>query len=246
MNAADAAARPVFADKDSAREHVWAALREAQAAAFPFPVRGRIPNFAGAGDAARRLLEQPAIADARRLKVNPDAPQRPFREAALRRGIELLLPTPRLGAGFRRLDPARIPADALRTAATIAGAERWGEPVPVPDLPRVDAVVTGSVAVTPGGRRCGKGHGYGDLEFAVLRQLGHPPVPVLTAVHPLQIVGDFPAAPHDLPLETIVTPDEAIAIQRPAPAPAGIDWSVLDGDDLEAMPVLAELRRAVG
>jgi hypothetical protein len=38
----------------------------------------------------------------------------------------------------------------------------------------LDAIICGSVAVTRDGRRCGKGEGYSDLEFAILRELGHP------------------------------------------------------------------------
>jgi len=45
----------------------------------------------------------------------------------------------------------------------------------------LDAIVCGSVAVRRDGRRCGKGEGYSDLEFAILRELGQPPVPVATS-----------------------------------------------------------------
>jgi 5-formyltetrahydrofolate cyclo-ligase len=233
-----------FPDKATAREHVWETLARERAAAFPFPIRGRIPNFRGAARAAERLLAHPAVAGARRLKVNPDAPQRPFRRRALAQGIELVLPAPRLAAAFRVLDPRRIPPQHLDEAATLAGAERWGEPRAPADLPRIDAVITGSVAVTRDGRRCGKGHGYGDLEFALLRELGHPPVPVLTSVHPLQLVGAFPADRHDLPVHAIVTPDETIEVRDPPAPPNGIDWSALDREALAAMPALEEVRRA--
>ncbi len=242
MGADDDANATAFTDKDSARGYVWAELAARKAAAFPFPVRGRIPNFVGAPRAARRLLDHPRITAARRLKVNPDTPQRPFREAALRRGIELILPTPRLAGGFRRLDPARIPEDTIRAAATIDGAERWGEPVAVRDLPPVDAVVNGSVAVTRRGRRCGKGHGYGDIEYALLRHIGHPAVPVLTSVHAIQVVADFPVDAHDLPVSVIVTPDATIEVPEPPPGPPGVDWNALSDADLDAMPVLRELR----
>jgi len=234
-----------FPDKDSARAWVWQRLRDAHAAAFPFPVEGRIPNFVGSTDAAKRMLEHPLVQSARRLKVNPDSPQRRFRELALALGIELILPTPRLAGGFRRLDATRIPREHQAEAATIDGAARWGELIAVTDLPAVDAVIAGSVAVTRDGRRCGKGHGYGDLEYALLRMLGHPAVPVLTSVHPLQIVDDFPGDRHDLPVSVIVTPEETIEIPDPPPAPTGIEWSLLSADDLAAMPVLAELRAAM-
>lgn len=235
----------IFRSKDEARQAVWDTLTERRAARFPFPVRGRIPNFAGAREAAERLGTLPALQRARRIKVNPDAPQRPVREWALRNGVTVFMPTPRLKAGFRRLDPARIPADRLAEAAGLKRSARWAEEVPLSELPRMDFVITGSVAVTRRGRRCGKGHGYGDLEYAVLRELGHPPVPVGTTVHPLQIVEDFPPDPHDLPLGVVATPEELIEIPDPPPEPGGIDWSLITGERLDEMPVLRELHRLV-
>jgi 5-formyltetrahydrofolate cyclo-ligase len=106
----------------------------------------------------------------------------------------------------------------------------------------MDAIVCGSVAVTRSGRRCGKGEGYSDLEYAILRELGHRPVPVATTVHGLQLVTDFPRDSNDLPLSFIVTPNETIRVRHPPPAPSGIDWTRLTEEDLDAMPVLRELR----
>ena len=231
-----------FKTKDAARDHVWQSLQDEKAAAFPFPPTGRIPNFIGAADAARRLMDHRRFRGVRRIKANPDAPQRPVREAALEAGIEILIPTPRLKGGFRLLDPAKIPEDRYRKAVTLSGADEWGRKVSVHDLPEVDLIVTGSVALTRTGRRCGKGHGYGDIEYAILRELGHPAVPVVTTIHPLQLVHGFPADAHDLPVHLVVTPDETIEVDDPPPAPAGIDWDALTDDDLEAMPVLKEFR----
>ncbi|GIW41453.1 MAG: 5-formyltetrahydrofolate cyclo-ligase [Candidatus Binatia bacterium] len=234
---------PRFATKQAAREYVWEELVRRRAARFPFPPRGRIPNFEGAEEAARRLFSLPLWRGVRAIKVNPDAPQRPVRAEALRRGIVLFVPTPRLRGGFWRLDPARIPAAEVERAAVLSNVRRYGEPVGLEELPRVDLVVTGSVAVTPAGKRCGKGEGYGDLEYAILRELGHPPAPVVTTVHDLQIVADFPRDPNDLPLSWIVTPTRTLQVRRPLPPPRGIDWSLLDEEDLRRMPVLRELRR---
>jgi 5-formyltetrahydrofolate cyclo-ligase len=222
---------------------VWDALQQSGVARFPFPPHGRIPNFRGAERAAERLLDHRLFAKAKRIKVNPDAPQRPLRAAALARGIVVYVPTPRLRGGFRRFDPAKIPPNMIADAASLSRGSRWGEAVALRDLPRLDAIVAGSVAVTRDGRRCGKGEGYSDLEFAILRELGHPAVPVATTVHPLQLVGSFPHASSDLPLTLIVTPDETITVKRPPPAPVGIEWDRLTEEDLDAMPVLRELRR---
>jgi 5-formyltetrahydrofolate cyclo-ligase len=152
------------------------------------------------------------------------------------------MPTPRLKGGFRKFDPARIPKDKYGEAANLSSSERWGEELPLEVLPRLDLIVTGAVAVTRGGRRCGKGHGYGDLEYAILRELGHPPVPIVTTVHPLQLLDDFPAGRYDIPLTLVATPDELIEIEDPPPPPSGIDWAQLPADALEAMPILEQLR----
>ncbi len=97
--------------------------------------------------------------------------------------------------------------------------------------------------VTPIGRRCGKGEGHSDLEYAILRELGHPPVPVATTVHDLQLVDEFPWDETDLPLSVIVTPTQTITVTDPPPPPAGIAWDRLTEKDLEDMPVLEDLRR---
>lgn len=232
----------LYASKQGARQAVWDMLQRERVARFPFPPHGRIPNFEGAPRAADRLFAHPVIAHARRIKVDPDAPQRMVRLLALRRGITVFVPTPRLRGGFRRFDPAKIPPDKLEEAATLIRGAKWGETVPLRELPAMDLIVTGSVAVTRTGKRCGKGHGYGDLEYAMLRELGHPEVRVVTTVHPLQVVDDFPADAHDQPLHLIVTPAEAIEVLHPRTAPRGIDWQLLTAQDLAEMPILKELR----
>jgi 5-formyltetrahydrofolate cyclo-ligase len=229
------------AGKARIRKRIWDRLQEDGVARFPFPPHGRIPNFAGAREAAERLLSHPRMANVRRMKVNPDAPQRPLREVALRAGIVLYVPTPRLRGGFFRFDPRKIPPSKLRDAASLSRGRAWAEPVPLERLPRMDWIIAGSVAVTRDGRRCGKGEGYSDLEYAILRELGHPPAPVATTVHPLQIVRSMPRERSDLPVHLVVTANEVIEIREPPPAPRGIDWSLLSERDLRVMPVLAEL-----
>lgn len=232
-----------YPTKTAARKRVWEALQAKGVARFPYPPHGRIPNFSGAEEAARRLMDHPLLEGVRAIKANPDAPQRPARQLALERGIVVYMPTPRLRGGFFRFDPDRIPEGHLRQAASLSRGKRWGEAVPVTELgPEIDLVLTGSVAVTRDGRRCGKGHGYGDLEYALLRELGHPALAVATTVHPLQVVNAFPPDPFDFPVSLIATPGETIEVLEPPPAPAGIDWDALPEEALEEMPVLAELR----
>lgn len=231
-----------FNSKSAARQYVWDALKEQKLARFPFPIHGRIPNFKGAEAAAKRLFDVAPWKDAGFLKINPDSPQKPLREEALKRGITYFMPTPRLKAGFMKFDPARIPPENFREAAALSTCQAWAEEVPLDALPRLDAIVAGSVAVTRTGKRCGKGEGYSDIEFAILRELGQPPVPVATTVHSVSIVDDFPRDETDLPLSVVVTPEEVVTVPEPLPAPDGIAWDRLSEQDLDNMPVLRDLR----
>lgn len=231
-----------FDSKQQAREWVWERLREEGAARFPFPVDGRIPNFEGAEAAAERLVDHELFEGVERIKVNPDSPQKYLRERALDAGITVFVPTPRLRGGFMRFDPEKIPREHHRDASMLSKWEPWAEEVSLEEMPQVDLIVSGCVAVTRQGRRCGKGEGYSDLEFAILRELGHEPAPVMTTVHPLQVVGDFPVEAHDLGLSLIATPEETIEVTEPPPGPERIDWSLLSDGDLEEMPILRELR----
>jgi len=232
-----------FTSKADARQWAWDALQNRKAARFPFPPHGRIPNFDGAAEAAQRLFEQPTWRDARAIKVNPDSPQQTVRQLALERGIVVFVPTPRLKGGFHRLDPAGIAPEDFAAAATLTSMAEHSEIVALEDMPALDAIVTGCAAVTAEGHRAGKGEGYSDLEFAILRELGFAAVPVATTVHELQVVADLPIEANDIPLTLICTPERSIEVACPPPAPTGIDWSRLDHADLEAMPILGELRR---
>lgn len=230
-----------FDTKDAARDWAWQTLTDEGAARFPYPVEGRIPNFEGAEAAAERLIDHPLLADADRIKCNPDSPQKHLREAALRRGITVFVPTPRLKGGFMRFDPDAIDEEHYGDASMLSRWDPFAESVDLDDLPQLDVIVTGCVAVTREGKRCGKGEGFSDLEFAILQELGHDPVPVATTVHDLQVVDDFPVEDHDLGLSVIATPEELIEVAEPAEGPAGIDWELLSEEDLDEMPILREL-----
>lgn len=236
--------------KGEARRIAYEGLHRARAARFPFPIEGRIPNFKGAEAAAKRLRELSIYQRARGLKVNPDAPQLPIRAMALADGKTLYLPSPRLRGAFLRISPQDVPAGEERKAASLSHAHRYGREITLKELQEaaatnagIDLIVAGSVAVTRIGARAGKGEGYSDLEYALLRELGYPQIPVVTTVHPAQIVAGLEAEPHDLSVDYIITPDDVIETNTPYPKPEGIAWELLDKERLQAMPVLAELRQ---
>jgi 5-formyltetrahydrofolate cyclo-ligase len=231
-------------DEQAIRERVWGDLEAAGVARFPFPPHGRIPNYEGADSAAERLAERSGFAAAETVKCNPDAPQRPVRRAALAAGKTVYVAVPRLAepACFLELDPDRI--DDVDDATTISGADEYGEARRPDDLPEVDLIVAGSVAVTEDGRRIGKGEGYSDLEFALLREFDRvdDDTPLATTVHERQVVDEAPpAAAHDVPLDLIVTPERVLRPEA-TPKPAGIDWDALDEERIAEIPILQELR----
>ncbi len=232
-------------DKPALRERVWDDLEASGVARFPFPPHGRIPNFDGADAAADRLAGTPEWRRATALKANPDAPQLPVRRRALREGKTVYMAVPRLREPrcFVELDPAVV--EDTDAAATVSGMDAHGEPVVPEALPEIDLVVAGSVAVSEAGARVGKGEGYSDLEFAVLASFGRvgPETPVATTVHERQVVEDAPPPePHDVPLDLVVTPDRTVRTGTAAPKPTGVDWSLLDRERLEEIPVLDRLR----
>jgi len=234
--------------KSEIRDHVWALLTERRVGRFPLPLHDRIPNFAGAEDAARRLADVPEWQAARRIKCNPDAPQRPVRLTALRQGKTVVMAVPRLRAErcFLRLDPKALQG-RLAQAATIKGASTLGVPVLAREIGYIDLVVAGSVAVDETGARLGKGGGYSDLEFALARSLGlvDDDTPVVTTVHELQVVDQaIPMTPHDVPLDLIVTPDRVIRVRRRRKKPTAIYWKELSDEQLAEMPALAQIAPA--
>jgi len=158
-------------NKQAVREAVWDEFETGGEARFPFPPHGRIPNFAGADEACRRLTDTEEWSAAETLKCNPDAPQLPVRRAALRAGKTLYVAQPRLRDAdpFLRLAPDKI--DDIDDATTVSGISTHGTSTAPEAIPHIDLVVSGSVGVMTSGARIGKGEGYSDLEWGVLREL---------------------------------------------------------------------------
>ena len=234
--------------KDALRARIWEAL-EAEGVAVG-PVGGNIPNFAGADLAAWRLGRTEAWRRARTVKCNPDPPQIPVRLRALHEGKTLYVPVPALveDTPYLRLDPAALVERGVsfELAATSEGYMMHGVRIGFEDVPPLDFCVVGSVAVSRGGGRTGKGAGFADLETGIFRELGvvGPGTPLATTVHSLQLVADkeVPMRAHDSPLDLIATEAELIAAPRAAVRPRGVDWDALQPDQFEDIPFLTALR----
>jgi 5-formyltetrahydrofolate cyclo-ligase len=231
--------------KQEIREAVWSLLQSEHVARFP-GARGRIPNFTGAEQCAAHVAELEGWQAARFVKANPDSPQRAIRHLALKQGKTIYMAVPRLRDEkcFVELDPSRLGKN-IYAASSIKGAFEFGRQVSVREMNPVDLILCGSVAVRRDGARIGKGGGYSDLEYAIAIELGiiSPATPIITTVHPLQIVtGRISLAPHDIPVDFIVTPDKSIATKTRLSRPRGIYWDYLDEEKIAAIPLLKKMQ----
>jgi 5-formyltetrahydrofolate cyclo-ligase len=228
--------------KDEVRRDMWRSMDREGVSRFP-GAEGRIPNFAGAKGAAERLAKHPAWVEAEAIKANPDSPQTHARRLALAQGKTLVMAVPRLRDQhpFRLLDPRRLDEEQLREAATIKGALRHGEVIDVDQVPQLDLVLTGSVAVNLKGARLGKGGGFSDLEYALLSEANKIDrrTVVATTVHPIQIVREnLLMTAHDIPVNLVATPRAAIEVDGAFKRPTGILWDHLQPPQIHEIPVL--------
>jgi 5-formyltetrahydrofolate cyclo-ligase len=80
----------------------------------------------------------------------------------------------------------------------------------------VDMLVEGSVGVDRLGNRIGKGKGFADREIEDLfnKNLIDENTPLVSTIHPFQLVEHVPMEDHDMKLNMIVSTDEVIRICR--------------------------------
>ncbi|KXA89933.1 hypothetical protein AKJ62_02050 [candidate division MSBL1 archaeon SCGC-AAA259D14] len=190
-------------------------------------------------DATKNLKE---FQKATHVKVNPDSPQHPVRKKVVNDGKTLYMPTPRLREGFLRITPEDVPCGKESKATTIKHSKKFGEKIDLKDIEEISLVVAGSVAVTKNGKRVGKGGGYSDIEYGILRELELGKPPIITTIHPIQIVKNIPTEAHDISLDWIITPDEIIETNSPFKKPNGINWSILNDEYLKKIPMLKKLK----
>ena len=201
--------------KEEIRLQVWHAMEEQNIAAFPRPVYNRIPNFVGAEKAAQNLRGLEEYKSASVVFCNPDSPQRYVRQLVLLDRKTLVMATPKLRQGFLLINPNSLSSSQIREGSTIHGAFKFGEQARLNEA-KVDLFVAGSVAVSVNGGRLGKGTGYSDKEYTLLKNAGtlSPKALVVTTVHDVQIVKDIPKQEWDIPVDIIITPTRIIRVRK--------------------------------
>jgi 5-formyltetrahydrofolate cyclo-ligase len=173
---------------------------------------GRIPDFKGSEKASTNLSFTKEWKTSSTIFSSPDTVLRKVRENALLEGKILIMVTPKIENGYLKLEAQDLKGHE-REASTIEGAFKYGQKID--QLPTVDMVVEGSVAVDKIGGRLGKGGGYGDREIEYLKRTGsvNPNTPIVSTVHSLQIVETVPTEEHDQKINMIVTPEKILRLK---------------------------------
>jgi 5-formyltetrahydrofolate cyclo-ligase len=230
------------------RRIVWNRLAEVAKpdSRFHLDFASFIPDFQGSDICTTAILGLDEYRAAEAIVVMPDNNLQSLRERALADGKRLLVCTYAMARGFVFLDGAQVASKDRVLAATLDGMEQFGRRMSFWDLRSfgtVDLLVTGAAAVSREGVHFGKGHGYLDIEWGLLREIGlvSQETPVVVSVHDCQVVDErVPHAPYDVTVDVIVTPRQVVRCS-PLLKPPGIFWDRLPREFAETRPYFAEL-----
>ncbi len=206
----------MFESKEEVRRFVW---RRIEAFALPpFPVTGRIPNFRGSKRACERIRELERYGKSKTVFSAPDSPLLTARKIVLDDGKNLLVVKPKM-TGFLLLKGEDFEKPSTKDV-TIRGMIGNGIPLGEDDLARlgrVELFIQGCVAIDVKGNRIGKGSGYGDKEYWILKKYGLVKDCLYVVVaHEVQVFDDLShlMGEHDVKVNVILTPKKIIECER--------------------------------
>ena len=239
-------------DAATARVMIWEQLRKVARpdSRFSWDFAEFITDYEGSDAGAQRLAELDAYASSDVVFVTPDNNLEGFRERVIRDGKTLIMTNYGISRGFFIIRPGDVPTGKEELASTLDGVQRYWTHRSLAQLAEeVDTIgllVSGASAITPSGIRFGKGHGYFDLEWAMLctKGLVDPQSSVVVAAgHDCQVVDvDVTVRPYDTAIDLIVTPTRTIETRNEFPKPThGVMWYLLEDDMLGRIPPLQEL-----
>ena len=237
-------------DKSEARAIVWSELIKIAKpdSRFHLNFNEYIPDFEGGEEATARLTSLDIYRRSSVVFFTPDNCLERLRARTVRDGKVQIMPTYGIRRGLVRLRPEDVPQGLEPYAVLLDAIETLGHHISLAALRqqhRVDLVVTGASAVSRSGVRFGKGHGFFDLEWAMLYQTGvvETSTPVVAFVHDCQVVDiELEASPFDTICDYVVTPTRLIEVAHPQKPTAGVLWNRLEEGMMEDIPPLRELR----
>ena len=163
-------------------------------------------------------------------------------------GKTQVMPTYGIRRGFVILSPEDVGEGMTRYSVSLDHIEKVGKYIDlsgIRDNYKLDLLVTGASAVNYSGVRFGKGHGFFDLEWAMLYQIGAvvDSTPVISFVHDCQLVDvDLEDDEFDTVCDYIVTPNHVVHVEGHRKPTAGIIWDKLSDGMMNDIPPLQELK----
>lgn len=194
-----------FKNKEEVRQYIWKKIEPF--CGFPSPY-GRIPNFRDAKKACERIRELEEYLNTECVFSAPDSVLLRLREIVLEDRKTLLAVLPRMKGFVVLKDIVKPTIDKLKLGKPANFNELRG---------KVGIFAQGCVAVDLYGNRIGKGSGFGDREFEILKKesvLADKALFVVVA-HDIQVLNDlsYLAEPHDAKADIILTPTRIIRVQ---------------------------------
>ncbi|OQU96581.1 hypothetical protein CLAIMM_02645 [Cladophialophora immunda] len=238
-------------EKLDVRRRVWKTLRTVARpdSRFHFDFTSFITDFEGSDRATARLVELSSYKNSTVVFITPDNCLEELRLRALRDGKTVLMTTYGIRRGFWELDPVKIEESQYANAAMLDGMERLGTPLSLADILakrwHIPFMVTGTGAINTRGVRFGKGHGFFDLEWAILYTLGVVDQTTVAAaiVHDCQVLEEeLHPEEFDTLCEVVVTPTRVLHVPDVQKPTCGVLWPLLQPNMLERIPPLQELK----
>ena len=237
--------------KSSIRTKVWAELHKVSLpdSRFHHDYSSFIADFHGSTDATTLLTSLPSYKTASVIFIAPDNCIQELRYRALLDGKTVVVTTYGIRRGFWVLDPAVIPRERWEMASLLDGMERLGARVTLAEIQRgigrIDLMVTGTGAINLRGLRFGKGHGFFDLEWAMLWEIGvvGEGTQTVAVVHEFQVLDEeLRGEEWDTGCDFVVTNERVIEVEGASKPSCGILWDRLEEGMLENIEPLRELR----
>ena len=238
-------------DAKEARIKIWEELLKVAKpdSKFSWQFSEFITDYEGSEDGARLLTSTECYKNAKVIFITPDNNLETFRENAFKDKKTVVMTNYGITRGFFLIKPGDIPDGKEEVASLLDGVGRYWKHQTLEQLKKnvghIDMLVTGASAISTKGLRFGKGHGYFDLEWAMLYTKGivDDKSVIFGAGHDCQVVDiDIEAEEYDTAIDYIVTPTRVIETGHEYSRPKkGIIWSRLAPGMREQIPPIQEL-----
>lgn len=182
--------------------------------------------------------------------ITPDNCLEDLRFQLLERNIPFLITTYGIRRGFYLLEPSKIDPKHYALAASLDGMEKHATHLSIHQLKelnlKVSLMITGTGAINDKGIRFGKGHGFFDLEWAMLSTINAidmQKTKCVAVVHDVQLLNGIDLKPEifDTVCDYIVTNSKVISVENAVKPNCGILWNVLSPGMLDDIEPLKEI-----